>query len=71
MEQNENTCENFKHFRQHYIKEEEGASRIIIQKIHAGHCAKPRLRNKSPQDTACERFEEKENSLNERKNPEA
>lgn len=60
MEQKQNTCENCKHFRQHYIKEEEGDSRIIIQKIHAGHCAKPRLRSKSPLDTACARFEEKD-----------
>lgn len=54
-----NICENCVHFHQHYTKIVEGRSEIF-KKIYSGHCAKPRLRNRSTDAPACERFQQRE-----------
>ena len=48
------TCENCKHFVQHYFKLNENYG-----KVHCGHCMHPRVKNRKPDEKACERYEEK------------
>lgn len=50
------TCQNCKHFRQHY-----GLNEGKIFRLHCGHCVLPRMKNKKPEQKACEKFVQKEN----------
>ena len=47
---------NCEHFRQHY-----GLDGERIFRLHCGHCVLPRIKNKKPDQIACEKFVQKEN----------
>lgn len=49
----EATCEDCKHFIQHFRKTEYGT----YEKVYCGHCTKPRVKSKSPLDSACAHFQ--------------
>ena len=53
---NSQTCQNCKHFRQHY-----GLEETRIFRVYCGHCVLPRIKNKKPDQKACEKFAQKEN----------
>ncbi len=50
------TCQNCKHFRQHY-----GLEETRIFRVYCGHCVLSRIKNKKPDQKACEKFAQKEN----------
>ena len=50
------TCQKCEHFRRHY-----GVDGTRIFRLHCGHCVLPRMKNKKPDQAACEKFVQKEN----------
>ena len=50
------TCQNCKHFHQHY-----GLDGERIFRLQCGHCVLPRMKNKKPEQKACAEFEQGEN----------
>ena len=48
------TCENCKHFVQHYFELNKKYSTV-----HCGHCIHPRVKNRKPDEKACEHYKER------------
>lgn len=51
------TCEDCKHFIQHYIKQDFAYGGSGFSEAYAGHCTTPRIKDKKPDDKACKYFE--------------
>lgn len=50
-------CQDCKYFYQHYGKDSHG--KFIV--IYAGHCSRPRLKNRKPDHPICQHFAQKSN----------
>ena len=53
----EKVCCNCKHFWQHYIYDKNFLGDYTYIACYAGHCVKPRVKNRKPKYKACEHFE--------------
>ena len=58
----EKVCYNCKHFWQHYIYNKRH-NRFDF--CNAGHCVKPRIKNRKPDQKACEYFKQRKEEGNE------
>ena len=54
-EQNIRTCENCKHFRQHFARDTRGYYNSLLY----GHCVKPRVKKRFIGDKGCSYWEER------------
>lgn len=57
-------CRNCKHFWQHYVYSKSYDGYMKYTPCNAGHCAIPRLKNRSPEHKACVYFEWKKGDSN-------